>query len=120
MRAIVLGFLTLVAFGAAPALAECSVTRFSFYPGAQVSSSMIVSSGKSCGINLHAAGESRFDNVGISARPKHGTLSARVGGGVTYKAPAGYKGEDSFVFTVTGQMHTGNGTATIRISVNVI
>jgi Bacterial Ig domain len=120
MRAIVVACVTLVSFGAAPALAECSVTRFSFYPGAEVSSNMTVSSGKSCGINLRAAGESRFDSVSVSARPKHGTVSPRAGGGVTYRAAAGYKGEDSFVFTVTGQMHTGSGTATIRISVNVI
>jgi hypothetical protein len=120
MRAIVLGCLALVGFGAAPSLAECSLTRFSFYPGAEVSSNMIVSSGRSCGVNLHAAGESRFDNVGISVRPKHGTLSARAGGGVTNRASPGYKGEDSFVFTVTGKMHTGSGTATIKISVNVI
>jgi hypothetical protein len=47
-------------------------------------------------------------------------LSARAGGGVTYRASPGYKGEDSFVFTVTGKMHTGSGTAMIKISVNVI
>lgn len=116
------GLLALAALAAmtTAARAECSVTRFPFYPGAEVSSNMIVSSGKSCGINLNAAGESRFDSVGISTRPKHGTLSPRAGGGVTYRAAPGYKGEDSFVFTVTGRMHTGSGTATIRISVSVI
>ena len=117
---IMLGCLTAIALGGAPALAECNVTRFSFYPGAAVSANMTVSSGRTCGINLRAAGESRFDSVAISVRPTHGTLSAREGGGVTYRAPSGYKGEDSFVFTVTGQMHTGRGTATIRITVNVI
>jgi hypothetical protein len=119
------GLFTLAALAAlaattTAATAECSVTRFSFFPGTEVSSNMVVSSGKRCGVNLHAAGESRFDSVGISARPKHGTLSPLAGGGVIYQPAPGYKGEDSFAFTVTGRMHTGSGTARIKISVSVI
>ena len=101
MRAIVLGF-----------DARC-VRRRAGARRTQCDPVFVLSGGPS---QLEHEGQQRQGSV----RPKHGTLSARAGGGVAYKTPAGYKGEDSFVFTVTGQMHTGNGTATIRISVNVI
>jgi hypothetical protein len=102
------------------ASAECSVQRFSFFAGAEANSIMTVTSGKSCGVILHASGRSRFDNVGILGQPKHGTLSSRMGVGVTYRSSPGFKGDDAFVFTVTGQMRTGHGTATIKIRVSVI
>jgi hypothetical protein len=105
---------------ASPAFAECNVQRFSFFPGGTTESNMTVTSGKNCGVVVHAGGQSRFDNVGIAAQPKHGTLSPRAGVGVTYRSAAGFKGEDSFVYTVTGKMRTGTGTATIKIRVSVI
>jgi len=102
-----------------PALSECTVARFQFFAGAESATQMVVTSGRNCGVIIRAAGMSRFDNVGIVARPTHGILSPRLGVGVTYKSAPGYKGEDSFVFTVTGKMRTGTGTATIKVRVSV-
>jgi hypothetical protein len=120
MRNLFFGCLVLASCSASPALAECSLPYFQFFPGVTVESTMTVTSGRNCGVLLYAAGQSRFDSVGIAIRPKHGTLSPRMGVGVTYRSVAGFKGEDSFVYTVTGKMHTGSGTATIKIRVVVI
>jgi hypothetical protein len=81
---------------------------------------MTVTSGRNCGIILHAAGQSRFDAVAIVERPKHGTLSPRMGVGVTYRSAAGHRGDDSFVFSITGTMSSGTGTARVRVHVTVI
>jgi len=104
-----------------PAFADCNMIGGRLFPGAEVNSTMMVSSGKPCGVVLFAGGQSRFDSIGVTARPKHGSLLPRAGVGVTYLSSRGYKGVDEFAFTVTGQMPGGGrGTATVRIRVNVI
>jgi hypothetical protein len=120
MRKLLMACLVLTGGLASPAFAECSVPHFSFFPGAVVESSMTVTSGRNCGVLVFAAGQSRFDSVGISVRPKHGALSPRMGVGVTYRSAPGFKGEDSFVYTITGKMRTGSGTATVKIRISVI
>ncbi len=120
MRGLLIAGIVLSSAIASPAFAECSVPSFRFYPGVEVSPVMTVTSGRNCGVIVHAAGQSRFDAVGITEQPKHGTLSPRMGVGVTYRSSPGYRGEDSFVFTVTGKMSTGSGTARIRVHVTVI
>jgi len=120
MRKLIVGGIALVAASAGSARAECNVMRFRFFPAVQSESTMTVTSGRNCGVILHAGGRSRFDAVGIVQRPQHGPLSPRSGVGVTYRSSPGYKGADSFTFTVKGSMSGGNGTATIRIGVSVI
>jgi hypothetical protein len=114
------GLAALVALATSPALAECSVPHGTMFPGVETSQTMRVTSGRNCGIILYAAGQSRFDAVGTAERPKHGTLSPRMGVGVTYRSAPGYRGEDSFVFTVTGRFSSGTGTARVRVHVSVI
>ena len=103
-----------------PARAECRVEGFHFFAGSETETNMTVSSGKRCGFIVHAAGRSRFDNLGIAQRPGHGALSSRSGVGFDYTSAAAYKGEDAFVVTVTGAMRTGNGTARIKVHVTVL
>jgi len=120
MRGLLIGGIVLASVIASPAYAECSVPFSKFFPGSESGQTMTVTSGRNCGIILHAAGQSRFDAVDIVERPKHGTLSRRMGVGLTYRSAAGYRGDDSFVFSVTGQMSSGSGTARIRVRVTVI
>jgi hypothetical protein len=61
---------------ASPAFAECSVPYSSFFPGVESSQVMTVTSGRNCGIILRAAGQSRFDSVGIAERPMAVTRSS--------------------------------------------
>ena len=120
MRSLLIAGIAFSSVLASPARAECSVPYSRFFPGSETSQVMTVTSGRTCGINLSAAGQSRFDAVGIAERPKHGTVTPRAGGGVTYRSAPGYRGTDSFVFTVTGTMSTGTGTARVRVQVTVI
>jgi hypothetical protein len=103
----------------AVAHADCRVLRFNMFPGTESSSTMYAPSGRNCGVIVHASGSSRFDSISIVAQPKHGTLVARTGVGVTYRSQPGYKGEDSFAYAVTGQFKGGSGTARNRINVIV-
>jgi Big-like domain-containing protein len=103
----------------ASAQAACYTSRFSFFPGMNTSAMMQAPSGKSCGAIVHAAGQSRFDSVRVTVPPANGTAVSRQGVGVTYRSKPGFKGQDSFTFTVTGRMRRGEGTATIRMNVTV-
>ncbi len=80
---------------------------------------MYVTAGRKCGVIIHAGGSSRFDSVRISVPPKHGTVSPQAAGGATYQSVANFKGEDSFSFTVTGRLTSGNGTATVTVAILV-
>jgi len=120
MRTLLLAALAAAPFVADQARAECHVPRFSFSPKAQVNATMEASSGQSCTVKLSASEQSRFDKVAIVAPARHGTAAAAGVGGVAYTSAAGYAGDDSFVFSVTGQMKSGYGTARIRIRVSVL
>lgn len=104
---------------AGTAAAECQVGRFGFAPAQTSETTMSVGSGQSCGVIVHAGPNSRFDSVAIAAQPRNGSLVSRSGVGFTYRSRPGYRGPDSFSFTITGRMARGTGTATIRVSVNV-
>jgi hypothetical protein len=115
---MIAGALTVVT-AATPAHAACRVLPFRFFPGSETHATMYVTAGQKCGVIIHAGGSSRFDDVRISAAPKHGTVSPQTAGGATYRPVANFKGEDSFSFTVTGRMTSGTGTATVTVAVLV-
>jgi hypothetical protein len=118
MRIAILAAGAAAALFGGPAWAGCSVPHFNFFPGRQIEATMSADSGQSCSLRLRASATSRFDKVAIVVRPRHGTAST-VGGGISYKSAAGYAGNDAFVFSVTGKMKTGSGTARIRVAVTV-
>src|SRR5690242_639590 len=120
MRKLIVGGIALGGASAGSGGAECNGVGFRVFPAVQGEATVTVTRGRNCGVILHAGGRSRFDAVGIVQRPQHGTLSPRSGVGVTYRSSPGYKGADSFTFTVKGSMSGGDGTATIRIGVSVI
>src|SRR5215831_16011129 len=119
MRRLVLATLFLSALGTADASAACNATRFRFNLGAEQNTwtNMVVSSGKRCSILLQAGSRSAFSSFSVSVLPRNGT--ARVDGGsrVVYQSRPGYKGEDSFSFTVSGTGAHGSGKTIIRVAV---
>ena len=115
----VAAFMLSLTFFAGPAHAECYVGSFRFYAGTDASTIMRVTSGKNCRVIVFASALSRFDNIAITERPKHGTLSPHMGVGVSYKSAAGFKGDDDFLFTVVGEMVHGNA-ARIKVHVTVL
>ena len=117
MKSILAAAFTLMMANAA--LAECSVAGFRFFRGQTSDTTMTVSSGAGCGVLVYAGARSRFDSVSITSAPRNGTLASRAGVGVTYRSKPGYRGADAFTFAVTGQLSSGQGTATIRVNVTV-
>src|SRR6188472_330188 len=78
----------------------CIIVPLQIDFGSDTATVMQVGSGKRCSFTLHAAAQSAFSGVAISAPARNGT--ARADSGPTYQSRPGYKGADSFAFTVTG------------------
>jgi len=110
---------TVLLFSIEAASAECRFSGVNAYFNQESEAAITVSSGSNCGFSLNASSQVAFERTQIVARPKHGTASPRSGAGVTYKSASGYKGEDSFVISITGRGSSGPGTATIKVRVTV-
>lgn len=98
----------------------CSVARFRFPTfGSNTGTDMHVSSGKPCPIRVRTGGRSTFSAVALSSPARNGTARASGASGFVYQSRPGYKGPDSFAFTVTGSGPHGSGTSTIQVGVVV-
>jgi Big-like domain-containing protein len=98
--------------------AACAVSRWSFYWG-QESTAAMTTDGAPCTTSIgRTAGTTEVQSIAISSRPRNGTASAS-GISVNYRPKAGFKGEDSFAFTITGRRLTTPEKATVRVSVSV-
>jgi hypothetical protein len=103
-----------------PASAACRGGYVNLFPGSESRTFLIVSSGQVCGFIVSTGPRDHFDNVAVAERPRHGTVSPRSGVGVNYKSARGYKGEDYFVFMVTGEIQSTRGSARVRVRVTVL
>ena len=119
MRKLALATVFLTVLGAAEASA-CSVKRFRFPTfGTNTGTDMQVSSGKRCPIRLRTGGRSTFSAIAVSAPARNGTARTDGASGFVYQSKPGYKGADSFAFTVTGRGPHGPGTSTVQVGVVV-
>ena len=109
--------LTIWTLGCASAHAECAFVRFLF--GSDAATSMQVGSGQPCHIGVRAGARSVFESVRVSSQASNGTVSPSGQSGVVYRSKPGFRGADSFAFTVTGRGPSSSGPATIRVSVTV-
>ena len=120
MRRLVLATIFLTVIGVIEASA-CNVVPFRFNLGSDTSTVMQVGSGKRCAVILHAGARSTFSGVAISAPARNGTVGAGSSG-ASYQSKPGYKGVDSFAFTLTGAgafTNGGSGKTTVQVSVTV-
>ena len=117
MRRVALAAVFLATLGVLEASA-CSTVRFRFTFGSETSTVMHVASGKPCAIPLRTGARSTFSGVTISAPARNGSASASSSG-VTYQSKPGFKGADSFAFTVSGTNASGPGKATVQVAVTV-
>jgi hypothetical protein len=117
MSRLVLLFSLLV--GCCSSAQACSA-RFSFTFAQATSGTMVAESGAPCAANTERTGKNTvIKSIKVTAPPKNG--SATAGSiGVTYRSKPGFKGSDSFTFTVFGDGTAGrNTTATIQMNVTV-
>jgi hypothetical protein len=105
----------LLLFSATPCRAGCHYDRFRFYTNFDTSTTMRTTSGAQCTINLVIKG---IDSIAVTESARHGVASYNGGIGypkISYRSSSGYKGADSFVFSLTG----ANGVAHVKVSVDV-
>ena len=112
-------------YGALAALAVGALSLLYLFTAAKVesfgsdtSTVMHVASGKPCAIPLRTGARSTFSGVTIGAPARNGSASASSSG-VTYQSKPGFKGADSFAFTVSGTNASGPGKATVQVAVTV-
>jgi len=117
MRRLALATLFLSVLGVFEASA-CNIVRFRFNFGSDTSTAMQVGSGRPCSVTLRAGARSTFSGVAISSPARNGTVRAGSSG-ATYQSKAGYKGADSFAFTISGSNARGPGKSTVQVAVTV-
>jgi hypothetical protein len=101
--------------------ADCRIENFRFFPGQETLATLHAPSGKSCAIRLSANARNKFEDVAVTTPPRNGTTVSRGGLGVTYRSRPGFKGADAFTVAIKMTLHDGgSGTATLRVTVNVI
>ena len=105
-----------------PVEAGCRVGGFIFAWGSDTSANMLVTGGSTCAINLRAGSRSAFESIRINSRPAHGTAGSSGSYSVAYRPTPGFRGTDSFTFTVRGtggQAINVVKSTTIRVNVTV-
>ena len=112
----------LLAFAATPCQAGCHVDQYNYYHGSEVPASMHATSGEPCSINFTNGRKSTIDSIAITAPAKHGAASWNGSFGypkVVYKSSPGYRGQDEFVFDISGASARSDKPATVRVTVDV-
>ncbi len=98
--------------------ARCSVTGWRFVWGTEGVVYMRTD-GAPCSTRVtRTTGTTEVHSVSITGRAQNGTAAAS-GTSVTYRPRPGFKGADSFVFTIRGARHGQPTTAPMRVSVTV-
>jgi Bacterial Ig domain len=102
------------------ASAQACTARFSFAFGQVTSGSMTTASGTPCAARPDRTGPNTvIKSVKVTSAPQNGSASAGSGA-ATYRSKPGFKGSDSFTFTIFGDGTAGrNITATIQMAVTV-
>ena len=107
---------------ATPCMAKCHTDYYRFIHGSETSTTMHVSSGASCRITFTLGGKSSIDSIAITEQAKHGAAAWNGFIGypeVTYRSSPGYRGQDEFLFSISGASGRSDSPANVRVSVVV-
>jgi hypothetical protein len=85
--------------------------------GGHGSATITVSGGKPCGIGWHDTGATILENITVTSRPAHGTITPKSKNVVIFTPTPGYKGQDTFMLKM--QERNGSRRATLTVTVNV-
>jgi hypothetical protein len=121
MRRIVVSA-TLLLLSATACRAACHTDHFNFFYGSDASTTMHVSSGGRCTVNITLGPTGSIKSIEVTDRPKHGSALYNGSLGypeIAYKSSPGYNGDDAFAFSIDGQGIHRSGLSTIRVSVEV-
>jgi len=116
-RILVLGML-LLGFSGSTVEAACTVHRWSFYWD-QESQAVMTTDGAPCRTSITwTGGTTEVQGVTISSPARNGTASAS-GNTVNYRPKPGFKGRDTFAFTISGRRGVTPSKAVVRVTVTV-
>jgi hypothetical protein len=119
-RLVTLAALSFVA--ATPCRAGCHTEKFQFYFGFDVGTTMHVTSGAPCAIKGSLGRKANVESIAVTEPAKHGVASYNGNIGyprIVYRSSPGYKGSDTFAFSLTGKSMRRSGVATVHVSVDV-
>jgi hypothetical protein len=106
---------------AAPAasIAACE-SKAPYLPwGGQGTASITVSGGKPCGVGWHDTGATILENITVTSRPAHGTVTPKSKNEVIFTPTPGYKGQDSFMLRMQERNGGQRATLTVRVTVTI-
>jgi hypothetical protein len=117
MKRLALAVLLLTSAGIAEASA-CNFVNFRFFFGTDSDTDMTARSGQPCSMPLVTGGRASYSGIRISRQARGGTARADSSG-VTYQSRPGFRGPDSFAFTVSGTNPHVTGSTTVVVRVQV-
>ena len=97
---------------------DCRVAPIPLALGHQTEVSIALPANTPCTI-LVQGGSAILDNLRIDVPPHRGTLTPRGRTGVVYRPRAGFKGADTFDFSLRGGSRATYETATIRVRASI-
>jgi len=106
----------LLLLSATPCQAKCHTDQFRFQVNFDTSTKMRVTSGAQCTIDLNITG--RIEALAVTTPARHGIASYNGSIGYpkfVYRSSPGYKGADSFTFSLTNK----GAVANVQVSVEV-
>jgi hypothetical protein len=105
-------------FAGAFGSAGCAVKPIPLVLGVDTEISIAMPAGAPCTI-LVQPGSSRVEEITVPALPQSGILTLRGRTGVVYRPQAGFRGEDSFTFSLSGRSGSTSGASTIRVRARI-
>jgi hypothetical protein len=118
MLVMILALTGLVGRWGLPLRGQCHIVTPPLAFGSEEEARMEASNGTACAAVMRV-GSARIDELVVLEAPRNGTVSLRGRTGVTYRAAAGFHGDDAFVIALRGRSAESAGTAVIRVAVAV-
>jgi len=102
----------------ADATGHCRTSPLVFRPGATVETQVTVAQQQACSVYVNP-GSAMVNAMAVTAPPSAGTVSARGRTGVVYRASAGFRGDDTFAFVLSGKIREDVAPMTVKVRVSV-
>jgi hypothetical protein len=97
---------------------DCRVAPIQLALGSETAVSIALPANRPCTI-LVRPGNATFDAITVVSPPERGTLTPRGRTGVVYRPPPGFKGGETFDFSLHGRSSSTYETSTIRVRANI-
>jgi hypothetical protein len=98
--------------------ASCQSKPVPFVAGLTFNVAVAVPAGRACTISVEI-GSVAVKSFQIEAPPAHGEVVARGRTGVVYLPQSGFKGDDTFAFSIEGSSEISTGKSVVRVNAAV-